>query len=57
MPEMQLLGLALDPSRLAWEHGGATLTVRYTKPPALLAEVRACHRGRARTRAQQAGRT
>lgn len=42
MPEMQLLGLVAEPSRVSWSHAGSTLTVHYSKPPALLAEVRAC---------------
>ena len=40
MPEMHLLQLVAEPSRLSWDHNGATLTVHYSKPPALLAEVR-----------------
>jgi hypothetical protein len=40
MPEMRLLQLVADPSRLSWSHSNATLTVNYSKPPALIAEVR-----------------
>lgn len=40
LPEMQLLKLVLDPSRLSWSHQGSMLTLHYSKPPALLAEVR-----------------
>jgi hypothetical protein len=42
MPEMQLLRLAVEPSRLSWDHADSThtLTIHYAKPPALLAEVR-----------------
>lgn len=43
MPEMRLLQLVADPSRLSWSHGNATLTVHYSKPPALIAEVRRLH--------------
>jgi hypothetical protein len=39
MPEMQLLQLAVEPSRLSWSHNNSVLQVHYAKPPALLAEV------------------
>jgi hypothetical protein len=39
MPEMKLLQLAGDSARLSWNHQGGTLTVHYSKPPVLLAEV------------------
>lgn len=39
MPEMQLLQLAAEPSRLSWSHRDGVLQVHYAKPPALLAEV------------------
>jgi hypothetical protein len=37
---MRLLQLVAEPSRLSWSHSNATLTVHYTKPPALIAEVK-----------------
>lgn len=42
MPEMQLLQLAAEESRLSWSHDSSrgVLEVHYAKPPALLAEVR-----------------
>ena len=42
MPEMQLLQLAAEESRLSWNHDPTkgVLEVHYAKPPALLAEVR-----------------
>lgn len=40
MPEMKLLQLVAEPSRLQWQHSAGTLTVHYAKPPALLAQVR-----------------
>lgn len=39
MPEMALLQLVGEPSRLSWQHTAGTLTVFYSKPPALIAEV------------------
>jgi hypothetical protein len=39
MPEMQLLQLAVEPSRVSWSHSNGVLQVHYAKPPALLAEV------------------
>lgn len=39
MPEMKLLQLAGEGARLSWSHQGGTLTVHYSKPPVLLAEV------------------
>jgi hypothetical protein len=39
MPEMKLLQLVAEPSRLTWQHSAGTLTVNYAKPPALLAQV------------------
>lgn len=36
---MQLLQLAVEPSRLSWSHNNGVLQVHYAKPPALLAEV------------------
>lgn len=39
LPEMQLLHLVLEPSRLTWSHASSTLTINYAKPPALVAEV------------------
>lgn len=36
---MVLLSLVVEPNRLRWDYQAGTLTVHYSKPPALLAEV------------------